>query len=69
MGFGAIEALVMGTAASLSASQAGDWGCVTTWSEALVPAFERLLALLIHVAAVVMILRALIDRKWQNQGI
>lgn len=65
VGFGAIEALVVGIAAGLSASPAGDWVYVTTWSEALVPAFERLLALLIHVAAVVMILRALINRKWQ----
>lgn len=69
VGFGAVEALAVGAVASFAASQAGAWGCVTTWSEALVPAFERLLALLIHVAAVVMILRALVDRKWQWFGV
>ena len=64
VGFGAIEALAAGVAASLSASQAGVWGCLTTGAEALSPAFERLLTLPIHAAAAVMILRALIDRKW-----
>lgn len=64
VGFGAIEALAVGVAASVSASQEGAWGCVLTWSDALVPAFERLLTLPIHAAAAVMILRALIDRKW-----
>jgi uncharacterized membrane protein YhfC len=69
VGFGAIEALAVGAAASCSAGQTGAWACLTTWSEALVPAFERLLALLVHVAAVVMILRALVDRKWQWFGV
>ena len=64
VGFGAIEALVHGAAASFLAYHAGAWECVTTLSEALVPSFERLLTLPIHAAAVVMILRALIDRKW-----
>ena len=67
VGFGAIEALVFGAAASVSAfsaNQADAWASVTTWSETLSPAFERLLTLPIHAAAAVMILRALIDRKW-----
>jgi uncharacterized membrane protein YhfC len=69
VGFGAIEALGLAVVASLSASQAGAWSCLTGWSEALVPAFERFLALLIHIAAVVMILRALVDRKWPWFGV
>jgi len=72
VGFGAIEALVLGAATSFSAfsaNQAGAWETVTTWSEALASAFERLLTLPIHVAAAVMILRALVDRKWQWFGV
>jgi uncharacterized membrane protein YhfC len=65
VGFGAIEALALGAVAGVSARLAVPWGCLTTWSDALVPAFERLLTLFIHAAAAVMILRALIDRKWQ----
>lgn len=63
VGFGAIEALALGIA-SVLVCQAGLWGCLATWSVPLVPAFERLLTLPIHAAAAVMILRALIDRKW-----
>ncbi len=65
VGFGAIEALAVAVAASVSASRTGAWGCLTTWSDALVPAFERVLTLPIHAAAAVMILRALIGRKSQ----
>jgi len=63
VGFGAIEALAVGAFTMASANQAGPWGCLTTWSDALAPAFERLLALVIHVAAAVMILRAFIERR------
>ena len=65
LGFGAIEALAVGVAASLLASQTAAWGCLTTCAEVMSSVFERLLTLSIHAAAVVMILRALIDRKWQ----
>jgi hypothetical protein len=65
VGFGAIEAVAAGILFSLRASQAGAWGCLTTGAEAMSPAFERLITLPIHAAAAVMILRALIDRKWR----
>jgi uncharacterized membrane protein YhfC len=69
VGFGAIEALAVGVAASIPAGQTGAWGCLNTWSDALVPAFERLLTLPIHAAAAVMILRALLERKWRWFGL
>jgi len=65
VGFGAIEAMAMGAGTGFLAGQTSDWGCAITWSDVLAPAFERLLALLIHVAAVVMILRALVERQWR----
>lgn len=64
VGFGAIEALAVGVAVSLSASQTGVWGCLTTCAEEMSSVFERLLTLSIHAAAAIMILRALIDRRW-----
>lgn len=65
VGFGAIEAMALGLVSGLSMNSTGPWASLTTGSEVLVPAFERLLALIIHVASVVMILHALIARQWR----
>jgi uncharacterized membrane protein YhfC len=65
VGFGAVEALGVAVAAGIGAAKAGaasGWGA---WIGALLPAFERVIALAIHVAATVMILRALMDRQWR----
>ena len=67
-GFGAIEALAVGAAAmfAFTTSQSTPRGtCLFTWTDSLIPPFERLLTLPIHAAAGVMILRALQDRKWR----
>jgi uncharacterized membrane protein YhfC len=68
LGFGAIEALALGILASISslwANQANAVFALSTWADALVGPFERVLTLPIHTAAVVMIVRALINREWR----
>jgi uncharacterized membrane protein YhfC len=63
VGFGGMEAMALGLPVALTATQSWDWAASPL--DTLAPAFERLIALFIHVAAVVMILRALIDRSWK----
>lgn len=65
VGFGAIEALGVAVAAGFGAGRTGASSGLVIWIGALLPAFERLIALAIHVAATVMILRALVDRQWR----
>jgi uncharacterized membrane protein YhfC len=65
IGFGAIEALGVAAGTALAARAIGGSSSLAIWVGALLPAFERLIALAIHVAATVMILRALIDRQWR----
>jgi uncharacterized membrane protein YhfC len=64
LGFGAIEAVVTGLLVTASSGQPGTWDCLATWSDVPVAAFERLLALLVHAASVVMILWAFTSRQW-----
>lgn len=65
LGFGACEAVALGVIMALSAAQPDAWACLFTWSESLVRPFERLVTLPIHTAAVVMIVRALVEREWR----
>jgi uncharacterized membrane protein YhfC len=65
VGFGAIEALGVAAGTALAARAIGGSSSLAIWIGALLPAFERLIALAIHVAATVMILRALVDRQWR----
>lgn len=65
VGFGAIEAVGVAVASGLAAGKTGVSSGLLTWIGALLPAFERLIALAIHVAATVMILRALVNRQWR----
>jgi uncharacterized membrane protein YhfC len=66
VGFGAIEALGVAVGTILSARAIGSSSSLlAVWIGAMLPAFERLIALAIHVAATVMILRALVDRRWR----
>lgn len=65
VGFGAIEAMALGLAAVASSTQVDAWAAVTSWSAALVPPLERLLALLVHVTAVVMLVYAFVQRQWR----
>jgi uncharacterized membrane protein YhfC len=64
-GFGAFEAVAVGLLVSWGTEAAGIWRDSGAWGNALAPAFERLLALIIHVAAVVMILHAVMTRTWR----
>ena len=63
VGFGGMEAVVLGVPVTLTTTETWDWA--TPPLDTLAPAFERLIALVIHMAAVAMILRALIHRKWK----
>jgi uncharacterized membrane protein YhfC len=64
VGFGAIEAIVVGLAAILLTSRSGPWQHPATWPEATAPVFERFLAIIMHTAAAAMVLRALLSGKW-----
>ena len=48
----------------MSSGHPGTWDCLAAWTDVPVAAFERLLTLFVHLASVVMILRAVIDRQW-----
>jgi uncharacterized membrane protein YhfC len=68
LGFGAFEALALGIVASIASAWALQSNAafgLSTWSDALVGPFERLLTLPIHTVSVVLIVRALVDRQWR----
>jgi hypothetical protein len=63
VGAGAFEAMLLGFAGAAAALLAGLG--VTSWSVALAPAAERVIAILCHVAARVLVLMAVATGKWQ----
>ena len=65
VGFGAIEAVGVAIGTAFAARAIGGSSSLAIWIGALLQAFERLIALAIHVAATVMILRALVGRQWR----
>jgi uncharacterized membrane protein YhfC len=67
VGFGAGEAIALGVFAALATAVKGFGGDMTAqidWAAALAPAVERLIAMVVHIAAVVMIVYALSERRW-----
>jgi uncharacterized membrane protein YhfC len=68
LGFGAFEALALGMLSSIASAWAPQSNAAfgfSTWSDALVGPFERLLTLPIHTVSVVLIVRALVKRQWR----
>jgi hypothetical protein len=68
LGFGAIEAFILGSFASIASiftPQTNAPFDVLTWSNTLVGPFERMLTLPIHTVSVVLIVRALVGRQWR----
>lgn len=64
LGFAAIEAVAVGVYSFSSACLGGNDAYLTTWPDALAGVFDRLITFIFHPAAVVMILYAVINRKW-----